>query len=155
MKRSVLIGSMLLFLLVACGGASGETTDADEDLATSPEDIVGMWTRALEGSATSYYFKDDGTFNLHFSTDPELLENSPHLVGDYWFDGSQLNVRDVEQFRFTTTGMCDGVGVYEVIMLETGNLLFRVVEDECAGRVDNLVGPGLVDLEFRPLRSLP
>lgn len=152
MKMPVLVSGALALLLVACGGASGEPADADGNLASSPEDILGMWTRDLEGSATSYYFKDDGTFHLKLSTDPELLETSPGLVGNYWFDGSQLILEDLEQFQATSVGMCPDVGVYEVVMLENGNLLFRVIEDECAGRVDNLVGPGFIDLEFKPLQ---
>lgn len=125
--------------------------EPEANLATGAEDIAGMWTRDLEGSVTSFYFKNDGTFSLSPTTDPEQLENSPGLIGEYWFDDSHLNLKDVEQFRALSIGMCPDVGIYEVIMLETGNLLFRVIDDECAARVDIFVGPGFIDLEFKPL----
>jgi len=157
-----LLATGLSLFLAACGTSQPDSTANEEIvedattedvvLATGPQDLQGKWTRALEGSATSFYFKDDGTYHLLHSTDPEALENSPGLIGEYWFDGSQLNLRDVEMFRALSIDMCADVGIYEVIMLETGNLLFRVVEDECEGRIDNMVGPGFVDIEYMPLQ---
>jgi hypothetical protein len=162
-KYSAFIMPAVLLFAISCSATQAEPAEApaldsttgsesEAELATGAEDIAGMWTRDLEGSATSFYFKEDGTFNLLFSTDPEKLENSPGLIGEYWFEGSQLFVTDVEQFIATSMGMCPDVGVYEVVMLETGNIMFRVVEDECAGRIDTLVGPGFVDIEYMPLR---
>ncbi len=43
-----------------------------------------------------------------------------------------------------------GVGVYEVELLENGQLKFTVIEDECAFRVSCYEG-GIVEVEWEPV----
>jgi hypothetical protein len=42
------------------------------------------------------------------------------------------------------------IGIYEVELLENGNLKFTVIEDECPGRVNYLEG-ALIETEFEPV----
>ena len=101
-----------VFVLVGCD-------TADTEKADSIEDIVGTWQRVGGSVEKTCQFSGDGT-----------LSCSDGITGEYWFEGSQY---------FEKSG-CPEVGVYEILLLESDNIKFEVIDDECSGRVSDLVG---------------
>ncbi len=102
-----------VFVLVGCSTYAAEKAD-------SIEDIVGTWQRVGGSVEKTCQFSGDGT-----------LSCSDGITGEYWFEGAQY---------FEKSG-CLEVGVYEILLLESDNIKFEVIDDdECSGRVSDLVG---------------
>lgn len=125
--------AIAMFLLAGCG-AAGEGPPEPGPI-TSVEAIVGTWQRT-SGSPSHIQFFEDG--NMNGSSSRENVEDHPEITDKFWFEGRQL-------FLETTSlnGGCEEniVGIYEVNLLENGNLQFvAATEDECAGRVTILAG---------------
>ena len=80
----------------------------------------------------------DGTYRVQF-------RGGTLFPGEFWFEGTQL-------FLQASVG-CDvgnPIGIYEVELLENGNLKFTVIEDECATRVSAITG-ALIEREWEPV----
>ena len=121
--------AIALFLLAGCA-ASGPK------LASSTADIVGTWQSTTDSGVVQ--FNEDGTA----LGDPAAVNPRP---GEFWFEGTQFFIQD-------SVG-CDAgnpIGIYEVELLENGNLKFTVIEDECATRATALQG-AIVAAEFEPV----
>ena len=115
-----------MFLLAGCGARGPK-------LATSAEDIVGTWQRT-SGGPRYVQFLEDGT--AHSSVGLKaVIEGHGQDQWKYRFGGTQLFIEE-------TLGVCEEIptGIYEVRMLENGNLRFVEIEDECASRVSFLAG---------------
>jgi len=74
-----------------------------------------------------FYFFEDGTW--HESTNPDLVEDRPIEIYETRFEGTKV-------FLKQTKGLCDDNpdAIYEIHLLENGNLMLVVVEDPCAFR---------------------
>ncbi len=89
-----------------------------------------------------YEFNEDGTYrvNVYVGGTIGMAEH-----GEYRFEGTRL----ILEF----SGRCDAVesalGVYEVELLENGNLKFTAIEDECPTRAGQLQGR-LIQVEWEP-----
>ena len=138
-KVTITMMAIGLFVLAGCGAPGPE-------LASSAEDIVGMWHRIDRGSPWYILFLEDGA--LHESTNPELVEDRPMIKAEFWFEGTQL-------FIGMSPGVCDEnpTGIYEVHLLANGNLKFVVIEDECRVRATAYHGRGDTEglVEFKPV----
>ena len=81
-------------------------------------------------------FNEDGT--LRASTHP----------GEFRFEGTRLI------FNSNPAGACFQLGaetgIYEVNLLENGNLKFTVIEDDCLVRVSYTAGR-VIEVEFEPV----
>ncbi len=121
--------AIALFLLAGCA-ASGPK------LASSAEDIAGTWQSKI--SIGEIQYNEDGTWRS---------QSGSGLVftGEFWFEGTQF---------FTQNSVpCDvgnPIGIYEVELLENGNLKFIVIEDECLSRVNFFAGR-LIEAEWEPV----
>ena len=126
--KKLIVGSIAIamFLLAGCG-ASGPK------LASSAEDIAGLWYSASGGPHYILYL-EDGT--MHGSTNPDLIEDRPETEEDFRFEGTKLFSEERQG------GFCEEnpTSIYEVELLENGNLKFTAIEDECARRVSGLEG---------------
>ena len=82
---------------------------------------------------------------MHGSSSPDLVEDSPQMEEDFRFEGTKL-------FREQRRGRCgeNPNSIYEVELLENGNLKFTAIEDECANRATNLEGV-TGDKEWEPV----
>ena len=128
-RQMVSMLAIALFLFSGCA-ASGPK------LASSAEDIVGTWRSTV--SSAEGQFNADGTFRTQTS-------DGNIDTGKFWFEGT----RYFEQ----ASVYCDvgnPIGIYEVELLENGNLKFTVIEDECATRVNYIVGR-LIEVEWEPV----
>ncbi len=72
-------------------------------------------------------FTEDGTW--HASTNPDLVEDRPSNTYETRFEGTKIFVTE-------TSGYCDvnPEAIYEIHLLENGNLEFVAIEDPCAHR---------------------
>ena len=140
-KRMIAWIAALTLLVAGCGAPK-------PNLATNPEDIVGTWFLiGIPGPGFHVQFQEDGA--VHGATARDYVESHPVMKGRFWFEGTRLFVED-------TLGVCseDSAGSYEVHLLESGNLRFVNIEDECMSRVSLYQGQekreGLIEFEPVP-----
>ena len=122
-----------LLLLAACG-TGGEVEPGP---VTSFEDIAGTYQE--QGPFPVYFhFFEDGTFTR--STNRDLVEDRPSSITEVRFEGTKV-------FLTETKGVCDDDpnAIYEIHLLENGNLQFVLIEDMCAIR------SSLDGAEFKPV----
>lgn len=138
-KVTITLMAIGLFVLAGCGTPGPR-------LASSAEDIAGMWLRTARGAPLYILFLEDGT--MHESTNPELVEDRPWIKAEFWFEGTQLFIEE-------SLGPCDEnpTGIYEIHLLANGNLKFVVIEDECLLRATGYHGRGDTEglVEFEPV----
>jgi len=124
--------AIALFLLAGCA-ASGPK------LASSAEDIPGKWKSNISGGDIE--FLEDGTFRR------EMVDHT-HDGEEFRFEGTRLILKE------EPGGACIREGaetaVYEVELLENGNLMFTAIEDECSIRATFLAG-ALIEREWEPV----
>jgi len=125
--------AIALFLLAGCA-ASGPK------LASSAEDIAGTWHSTTDSGVLQ--FNEDGTA----LGDPAAVNPNP---AEFRFEGTRYFVTNTGQGNACTQLGAD-TGIYEVELLENGNLKFTVIEDECAIRVSVLSG-ALIEREWEPV----
>jgi len=122
-----------MFLLAGCA-ASGPK------LASSTEDIVGTWHSPA--SSAELQFNEDGTSRIQFGSGTVI--NS-----EFRFEGKRFfNINSGQGDQCVQLGA--ETGIYEVELLENGNLKFTVIEDECPVRLNFYVG-ALIEREFEPI----
>ncbi len=122
-----------LLLLAACS-----TAEVEPGAITSVEEIAGT-TYERQGSGGQWYFHffEDGTW--HSSSSQDLVEDSPQVIHETRFEGTKIFVTE-------TKGICDDPdAIYEIHLLENGNLQFVAIEDPCAGR------SGFLPAEWKPV----
>ena len=113
-----------IFVLVGC-------STADVEKADSVEDIVGTWKRV--GGSTEFYMRyfADGTYYGAEGLD-QLNERIDGFPGEYWFEDTQY----FEDAGWPTPG------VYEILLLESGNIKYELIEDVCAQCAQIAAGSG-------------
>ena len=121
-----LIASLMavgLLLLAACS-----TAEVEPGPITSFDDIAGT-TYERQGPGEPWYllFFEDGTLNG--STNRDLVEDSPEVIEENRFEGTKMFLKQIK-------GRCDDDpdAIYEILLLENGNLQFVAIEDTCATR---------------------
>ena len=124
--------AIALFLLAGCV-ASGPK------LASSAEDIVGTWQSTIHRGEVQ--LNEDGTWR---SQDPDGGVDT----GEFWFEGTRYFDKASPRSGCTLIGA--QIGIYEVELLESGNLKWILIEDECLTRVNYFAGR-LIEVEFEPV----
>ncbi len=121
-----------LLLLAACG-----TAEVEPGPITSFDDIAGTtYERQGPGTQLPHYvqFSEDGTVN--WSTNPDLIEDSPNGVMETRFEGTKIFTTPVGASAFPCGVFPEAI--YEIHLLENGNLQFVTIEDLCAHRSRDL-----------------
>ncbi len=119
-----LIASLMavgLLLLAACGTGG----DVEPGPVTSLKEIAGTtYERQGPGGQGYFHFFEDGT--IHFSSNPDLVEERPSIIQETSFEGMTVFLHAIE-------GRCDDDpdAIYEIHLLENGNLQFVAIEDAC------------------------
>ncbi len=109
-----------LLLLAACS-----TAEVEPGPITSFENIAGTtYERQGAGAPGYFHFFEDGT--IHFSTNRDLVEERPSIIQETSFEGTTLFLHAIER-------RCDDGpdAIYEIHVLENGNLQFVAIEDAC------------------------
>ncbi len=141
-RRGLLIGAATLALVVIVGVALAFVTGDGTDVAgsgevetgpiTSFEYIAGTIYKRGPGHSSLYFqFFEDGT--LHFSTSQLLVEDAlgeAHIY-ETRFEETKLLVKVLKE---TAAYSCDDDPIYEIHLLENGNLQLVAIEDPCAHR---------------------
>ena len=130
-----------LLLLTGCAtlapsptATPAPTETPEPRMATGSEDIVGIWFNLVVPLYSQ--FNPDGTSQQAFTLDN--LQDQPDVIAEFSFEGTQLLIRELE---YSSVFQCENpVGIYEVQLLENGNLRFTIMEDDCPLRRDGLRG---------------
>jgi hypothetical protein len=96
--------------------------------ATSFEDIAGTtYEHQGPGIVWSYHIFEDGTW--HGSSNPDLVKDRPAHIFETRFEGTKIFLAQIK-------GPCDDNpdAIYEIHLLENGNLQFVAIEDTCPTR---------------------
>jgi hypothetical protein len=111
-----------LLLLAACS-----TAEVEPGPITSFEDIAGTYESIGLGGPVFMYLDEDGT--IHVSSNQDLVEDRPTSIDETRFEGTKV-------FLHQTKGGCDDDpdAIYEIHLLENGNLQFVLIEDMCGTR---------------------
>jgi hypothetical protein len=134
----VIIGTATTILAFGSDGGNGvatpspTTTEAvptiQSSLITSFEDIAGRIYQIQGSDAPAYfYFFEDGTW--HISSSQGSVENSPNGILETRFEGTKVFLTNIR-------GACGGPdeAIYEIGLLENGNLQVVLIEDTCTFR---------------------
>jgi len=127
--------AIAVFLLAGCA-ASGPK------LASSAEDIAGTWQSTISSAVVQ--INEDGTSRSLGS----LSTGVDFSIGKFRFEETRLFLTDRPDTECSFVGF--EAGIYEVELLENGNLKFVVIEDECLTRINYLAGR-LVEAEWEPV----
>ncbi len=114
-----------LLVLAACG-TGGEVEPGP---VTSFEDIAGFYLRDPVGHGPIYFqFSEDGTW--HASSNRDLVEDRPQSIMETRFEGTKVFLKE------TKAAACgdDLEAIYEIHLLENGNLQLVAIEDKCLHR---------------------
>ena len=116
-----------LLVLAACG-TGGEVEPGP---VSSLEDFAGTYENV--GSSGQFYLRilEDGTW--HGSSNRDLVEDRPEIIMETRFEGTKVFLKE-------TKGVCvdeDAIAeaIYEIHLLENGNLQFVEIEDTCVARL--------------------
>ena len=138
-RRGLAIGAAAAALAIIVGVVAfvfvaddGTDVAGSGEVETGPinsfEDIAGTYQRQGPGPQRFIYFFEDETF-WHDSANRDLVEDRPQHILEARFEGTTV-------FVSSSTGSCDNNpdAIYEIHLLETGNLQVVVIEDTCAAR---------------------
>ena len=124
--------AIALFLIAGCA-ASGPK------LVNSAEDITGAWRSTI--SSAEIQFNEDGTMRRR------TAEQTP-ADAEFRFEGTRLFLTEIPGQGCSLIGA--QIGIYELELLENGNLKFMAIEDECLSRLNFLAGR-LITAEWEPV----
>ena len=108
-------------------------------LATSVDDIIGIWQWGNGNHAVFFQFDEDGTYRTAQRVVTNLQDSTQQL-GQFTLEGGLLTLVTSEE-----SPLCAGQsGTYEVHLLEQGRISFFQHEDQCTIRTEK---GGMVGLE--------
>ena len=125
--------AIALFLLAGCA-------ESGPKLASSAEDIPGTWHSTTDSREVQ--FNEDGTLIIG----PATVNPTP---AEFRFEGTRLFLVGIAPGDACVLEGAE-TGIYEVELLENGNLKLTVIEDECAIRVSSITG-ALIEREWEPV----
>jgi len=100
-------------------------------LASSAEEVIGTW---YNPQIICLRFKEDGT--LDHAGSPNSLDK-PIAIDEYWFDNTKLHF---QTFFVSGVPKCEPIGIYEVRLLESGNIQLKAIDDKCGPRKGDTEG---------------
>ena len=124
-------------LLAACS-----TAEVEPGPITSFDDIAGtIYERQGPGNKINILFFEDGTWHTINSSNRALVVDRPTGVIETRFEGTTVFLHEVEG------AFCgdDPDAIYEIDVLENGNLQFVAIEDPCGLR------SGIFSAEWEPV----
>jgi hypothetical protein len=98
-------------------------------LITSADEMVGIWLGTVGGDPGYVMYTDDGRFAVDLIQDN--LGTTPRVSGEYWFEDGKIHLRDLENLGHWANCDPETIGVYEVMVLESGNVQFQISNDDC------------------------
>ena len=139
MKKTISMFMVLgLLFLSGCATAapsptatSAPTETSVPPLATSANDVIGIWQLGSGTFALFFQFNEDGTYRVAQRVDTNL-QDSPTQLGQFSLEGGLLTLDTSDE-----SILCAGQsGTYEVRLLEQGRISFFLHEDPCTLRAN-------------------
>ncbi len=127
-KRIASLMAVGLLLLAACGTGG----KAEPGPITSLEDIAGTYEYQGPGPPSFIHFFEDETF-WHASSNRDLVEDRPTTIMEARFEGTTVFVNNSWGICVDEDAIAGGA-IYEIHLLENGNLQLVAIEDTCALR---------------------
>ncbi len=124
-----------LLVLAACSAA-----EVEPGPITSFDDIAGIYENQNRLYFAGYlHFFEDGTWQA--SSNRDLVDDRPSQIWESRFEGTKV-------FLKQTKGICkdNPDAIYEIHLLENGNLQLVAIEDPCPRR-----GGGWDGVEYAPV----
>ena len=115
-----------LLLLAACG-TGGEVEPGP---VSSLEDFAGTYEAIGPGGPFYLHILEDGT--LHLSSNRDLVEDNPSTISETRFEGTKVFLKNTKGVCVDEDAIADAI--YEIQLLENGNLQFVDIEDKCGAR---------------------
>jgi len=116
-----------LLLLAACS-----TAEVEPAPITSFDDIAGTIYKRGPGHSPLYFqFSEDGTFQLSVSRDFVKDALIRTHIYETRFEETKLFVKALKEAEYS----CDDDPIYEIHLLENGNLQLVAIEDRCVHRL--------------------
>ena len=145
MKKTVIIFMVLGLLLAGCSALapSPTATPAPTEtpvpvLATSAEDIIGIWKLGSGDFTVFFQFDEDGTYRTAQRVVTNLQDN-PQQLGQFSLKEGLLTLVASDESPY-----CAGQsGTFELQLLEQGQISLFLREDPCTIRSEYWVGSGL------------
>ena len=145
MKKSMMILMGLGLLLAGCSALapSPTATPAPTEtpvpvLATSAEDILGIWQLGSGDVAVFFQFAQDGTYQTAQRVVTNL-QDSPQQMGQFSIEDGLLTLVTSDESPY-----CAGQsGTYEVHLLDQDQISLFHREDPCTIRSEYWVGSGI------------
>ena len=137
-KTSMMYMVMVLLLLSGCAAPvpSATATPAPTEtpapvLATSADDVLGLWQLGSGDFAIFFQFDEDGTYRTAQRVVTNL-QDSPQQLGQFTLEDGLLTLIPSEESPY-----CAGEsGTYDVHLLEGGRISFLQHEDPCTIRTE-------------------
>jgi hypothetical protein len=111
--------------------------------------MVGTWQ-----SRRTYFlgFYENGTFHQAHALDK--LDSAPYAISRFWFEGTQMLMEEISVSGVPSCG--DRIGIYEIRLLEDGEMHIATIEDGCSGRAGDTAGryEAIGSPESRPTLTL-
>ena len=137
--------ALALVLLAGCATPAPEPTATSEPiqtpevtLATNVVDIVNLWTQSGSGARSYILIDADDTMTFARAT-PKNLQDQPYWIFQILFEGTKLFIKPTISV-YPHEACANSVAIYEVQLLEHGNIKIVMIEDECQMRVLWLLG---------------
>ncbi len=115
-----------LLVLAACG-TGGEVEPGP---VSSLEDFAGTYEAVGPGGQFYLHILEDGT--LHLSSNRDLVEDRPQIIDETRFEGTKVFLNEIKGPCVDEDAIADAI--YEIQLLENGNLKFVAIEDTCIDR---------------------
>ena len=131
---AIIVG-VVAFVFVADDGTDvAGSGEVETGPITSFEDIAGTIYKRGPGHSSLYFqFSEDGTF--HVSTSQLLVEDAlgPAHIYETRFEETKLLVKGLKETEYS----CDDDPIYQIHLLENGNLQLVALEDLCVHRLED------------------
>jgi hypothetical protein len=101
-------------------------------LASSANDILGIWLGIETRNGMYIRFNEDGTYQIARSRSG--LDTQPNVEGTYSFDGNQLTFTMTSVHDLADCGYTDSI--YQVVILVADQIEFIKIKDSCSDRVN-------------------
>ena len=136
-RRGLAIGgaAAALVIIVGIGFWALPLGDGPEPgPVSSLEDFAGTYENVGSGGQFYLHILEDGT--LHLSSNRDLVEDRPEIIEETRFEGTKVFLKNTKGVCVDEDAIADAI--YEIQLLENGNLKFVAIEDTCGGRSGGL-----------------
>ena len=136
----IVVAVGVVFATVSNPGST--VAEVEPGPVSSLEDFAGAYENVGSSRQQYLHILEDGT--LHFSQNRDLVEDRPEQIMETRFEGAEVLLNEIKGSCVDEDAIANAI--YEIQLLENGNLKFVAIEDTCLTRLSTLR-----PLEFAPV----